>query len=97
MIRIVDGIAVEMTEAEIAEFEASRPAPLPAPPRYVPKLLIVDRLIAAGQADAALAALAADPITKLRWDAAVEIAADDPSARALLAGIGADPDVILAP
>jgi hypothetical protein len=70
-----------------------------APPvRYVlGKLLILDRLIAAGKADAAMTALDAAPLMRLRWDAAVEIYSDDADVIALLTAIGADPAVILAP
>lgn len=64
--------------------------------RLIPKLAIVDRLDAAGLLDAALDAIEADRRTKARWDAASEIANDDPTALALLAAIGADPAAILA-
>jgi hypothetical protein len=69
----------------------------PPPPVYVSRLTVVDRLIAAGKLADALAALASDPVIEARWNAATEIATDDPTARALLAAVGADPDVILAP
>lgn len=65
--------------------------------REVSKLLIVDRLIAASKAEAAMAALGSDAVAKLRWDAATAIYADDPAVLGLLAAIGADPAVILAP
>lgn len=70
----------------------------PGPDRYlVPKLVVVDRLIAAGKLAAAVAALAgASLATQQRWAAAGQIYSDDPDALALLAAIGADPDAILA-
>lgn len=64
--------------------------------KILSKLLIVDRLIAAGKIEAAIAALNADPVGKFRWDAAQEIASNDPQVRAFLAVIGANPDEILA-
>ena len=64
----------------------------------VPKRLIVDRLHAAGKLDAAHAALeAADLYTRERWNTRDAIYADDATALALLAAIGADPAAILAP
>lgn len=71
--------------------------PPPPAPVYIPRLIIVDRLIAAGKLTEALAAVAADPVTEARWNAAVEIAVDDPTARALCVSLDLDPDVILAP
>lgn len=64
---------------------------------YLPKLVVVDRLIARGSLMAALAALNSDPVAKARWDAAVSIARDDPAVMSLLQAIGEDPAVILAP
>lgn len=63
----------------------------------VPKLVIIDRLIAVGLLDVALAALAADVVAKARWDAATAVYTDDATAIALMTAIGADPTVILAP
>jgi hypothetical protein len=64
----------------------------------VPKRLIVDRLEAAGKLAAARAALdAADLYTRERWNVRDAIYADDETARTLIAGVGADPDAILAP
>jgi hypothetical protein len=69
-----------------------------APPYLVPKLLIVDRLIAADKDGAAYAALEATGNERLkrRWDAAVQVRSDDADAIALLTAVGADPAVILA-
>lgn len=64
--------------------------------KMIAKLQIVERLDEMGLLDHALDAIEADRKTKARWDAAVEIANDDPTALALLAAIGADPAVILA-
>lgn len=84
----------------------SPPAP-PAPASWeVPKLLLVDRLIAAGRLRQAYAALRLDdPATALsdgelalreRWKAAVTLRSDDADVRSLLTAVGADPDAILA-
>ena len=70
----------------------------PAPPVYVSRYVVVQRLDAAGLlADAHTALEAASLSVRMRWEAATEIAVDDPDAHALLASIGADPAVILAP
>ena len=64
----------------------------------VPKRLIVERLQAAGKLEAARAALdAADLYTRERWNTRDAIYADDETALALIAAIGADPITILAP
>lgn len=64
----------------------------------VPKRLIVDRLQAAGKLEAARAAIdTADLYTRERWNTRDSIYADDETAIALLAAIGADPAEILAP
>jgi hypothetical protein len=64
----------------------------------VPKRLIVERLQAASKLEAARAALdAADLYTRERWNTRDAIYADDETALALLAAIGADPAAILAP
>lgn len=69
----------------------------PPPPHLVPKLLVVERLAAAGRLATARQALnAADDLTRERWDAAKEIASDDTQVRGFLTAIGTDPDVILA-
>lgn len=64
--------------------------------KMISKLTIVDRMIAAGKIEAAMAALSSEPVAKFRWDAAQEIASNDPQVRALLSAIGANPDEILA-
>jgi hypothetical protein len=68
------------------------------PPALVPKRVIVDRLQAAGKLAAARTALdAQDLYSQERWNARDAILANDPTAVALLAAIGADPAAILAP
>ena len=63
----------------------------------VPKSKIVERLQAAGKLAQARAALdAADLFTRERWNTRDAIFADDESAVALIAAIGADPAAILA-
>ena len=90
----VDGLDVPVTPDLAAAFP-SAPA---APSRwFVTKLVLVDRLIAAGLAANANAALSAAPIDKMRFDAAVEIYSDDAQARGFLAAIGGNPDSLLAP
>ena len=70
----------------------------PAPPLYVSRYVVVQRLDAGGLlADAHTALQAASLSVRMRWESATEIATDDPDAHALLASIGADPAVILAP
>ena len=81
-----------------AELAAAFPVADAPPDRWsVPKLVLVDRLIAAGLAANANAALNAAPIAKMRFDAAVEIYSDDADARGFLAAIGGDPDQLLSP
>lgn len=95
--RMVDGVRVAIPESEAAGIRsewATRPR---LARREVPKLLIIDRLEAAGLGDAAEAALSANRAAKRRWDAASSIYADDGAVRAFLAAIGAEPDLILAP
>ncbi|RWP88369.1 MAG: hypothetical protein EOR12_16795 [Mesorhizobium sp.] len=67
------------------------------PPRLVPKRLIIDRLYAAGLLAAAKAAIdGADLYTQERWNTRTDIFASDPTALAMLAAIGGDPDEIFA-
>jgi hypothetical protein len=84
-------------EAAIAAFAQAHPEAMSGRV-LVPKHVIVDRLQAAGKLGAARAALdAADLYTRERWNTRDAIYADDESALALLAAIGADPADILAP
>lgn len=69
---------------------------IPPPPRRVKKMLIIERLEAAGKAEAAIIALTQDPVALFKWNAALDIPADNPQLLAILAEIGADPAVILA-
>lgn len=55
---------------------------------YIPKLTIVDRLIALGKLSDALTALNSDTTKKARWDAATEIAIDDEDVIEVLTAIG---------
>ncbi|KAB2861241.1 MAG: hypothetical protein F9K43_21645 [Bauldia sp.] len=86
----------------IADWEAAggviAPYVAPVERRLVPKYVIVDRLQATGLLDAAYVALdAQDRYTRERWNTRTAIYADDQTAVALLAAIGADPVAILAP
>ena len=67
-----------------------------APTVYIPKLVIVERLEAAGLRAAAKTALAADDYQQDRWNAATAIDPNDQAVRQLLTSVGADLDVILA-
>jgi hypothetical protein len=86
--------------AWVAKGNVADPADVPiVPRRLVPKSTIIDRLNAAGKLVAASAALNANLYTRERWYAPDRPAvyADDPEVLALLAAIGADPAVVLAP
>lgn len=86
MIKYVDGVAIEMTDQEIADFEASRaPGPDPVPQTVTPRQARL-ALLAAGlldQADAAVAA--ADRATQIAWEFATEIRRDNPIIAAMAA------------
>lgn len=69
-----------------------------ASPHELRKLLLLDRIIAAGLFTAAMTALGGPgDLAYERWSAAQVIASDDPQVRGLLAAIGGDPDELLAP
>ena len=91
---LIDGERKPLNDTTTAALNVSAPQ---SAPHSIPKLRFVDRLIAAGLIEPALTALNADPIAKVRFDAAVEIDSSDAQARALLAAIGADVDAIMAP
>lgn len=73
--------------------------PVVAIRRTVAKSLIITRLNEAGKLAAARQALNADIYRRERWYAPdkPDVFADDPEALALLAAIGADPAIIMAP
>lgn len=73
--------------------------PLPEPdPRLVRKSLIIDRLYAMGKLDDAYAALQAAPLyDRQRWESRNAVYFNDPTMLAVLATIGADADVVMAP
>jgi hypothetical protein len=98
-VKLVDGVPKPLSTDDLAQLAADAAAIANAPPPvwYVARLTIVDRLEAAGLGDASDAALAANRPRKRRWEAAVLIPSDNADVRAFLAGLGADPDVILAP
>jgi hypothetical protein len=87
----------ELDEVLLAAGHGDR-SPNP-PKRTVLKSVIISRLIAAEKIEAARAALDQDAAAYARWWAPDRpaINCDDPDALALLAAIGADPDVILGP
>ncbi len=63
--------------------------------KYIPKLVIVDRLIALGKLADALTALNSDVEKKARWDAATQIALDDADVIAVLTALGIDASQVL--
>ena len=73
---------ISVLAAEIVENAA------PEATAYIPKLAIVDRLIALGKLTDALTALNSDVEKKARWDAATQIALDDADVIAVLTAIG---------
>lgn len=89
-----------------SRFSSPPAAPVLAEVREVPKLVVVERVGAAGKLRNARAALrmgvADDQLTdeqlllRDRWDAAQTIRSDDEAVRALLLSVGCDPDLILA-
>jgi len=90
---------IDVGEGAPGEFARMRlAAAQPGPARwFVPKLVIVERLEAAGKLAQAVAALEGSSLAvQQRWAAAVEIHNDDPDALALLIAIAADPEAILA-
>ena len=98
-----DGVTVITDETPLAEdhpdivaYQAMVEAEF-TPTNYIPKLVIVERLEAAGIRAAAKAALAADDYQQDRWDAATQIDPNDAGVRTILTAAGADLDVILAP
>ncbi|HWK44931.1 MAG TPA: hypothetical protein VNT30_09430 [Stellaceae bacterium] len=108
ILRLDDGATIpfDPNNADYVAYEAwlaaghtpEAPAAAVVPqPTYISRLVIVDRLHAAGLLPAALTALAADSVSQARWQAATEILTTDATALALLMAIGADPAVILAP
>ena len=97
-IDFADGATADQkTAAEqvVAAFDVKEPAS-----HYlVDKSIVVQRLIAANKINAAYAALTSNAAYFARWFAPghPNVYADDPDALTLLAAIGADPKVILAP
>ncbi len=98
-----------MTEVTIVDPLPPPPPPEPAipPPVLVPKLVVVERIGAAGKLRDARAALKigrpdadltdSELLLRERWEAASTIAQDDAQVRSFLTALALDPDVILAP
>ena len=99
--------AVSIIEPPPPAEPAAPPDPGPAPPPLIPKLLVVERIGAAGKLRDARAALKigrpddelsdAELLLRERWEAASTIAQDDAQLRGFLATLDLDPDQILAP
>jgi hypothetical protein len=105
--RLVNGVRVPLTAAEIAERAAEEAAYIAPPARWeVPKLLVIERLRAAGRLRVAYMALQREaPIADLtddelalreRWDAASVLYSDDADVITFLTAIGADAATVLA-
>ena len=94
--------AAHWTDEVMARWAAWKAANAPPPPEVpdrweVRKMLVVERLIAAGKAGPLRALLDGLPdALRLRWDTATMIASDDSDVRAAVAALGEDPDQILA-
>ena len=96
-VKMPDGtLAPEPTNAELqATWDALQAMPKPA--ARLPKILVIDRLQAAGLFATALATLKADDLSYERWSASNSVDPTNPEVIALLDAIGADKAVILAP
>jgi hypothetical protein len=105
--RLVNGKPVPLTPAEVAARAAEEAAYVPPAQRWdVPKLLVIDRLRAAGLLRVAYMALRLEaPVADLtddelalreRWNAARDIGSDDADAVAFFTAIGGDAAAILA-
>jgi hypothetical protein len=88
----VDGVVQAVCEYEDA------PPTIPPPPPRIPKLLLIDRLIAAGKLEVAYAGLGGpgQPLYE-RWQASQTVDPMNHDVRALLSAIGCDIDAMLAP
>ena len=107
---LIEAIARAGGMAEVTIIDPPPPAPRPEPaiplPVLVSKLLVVERIGAAGKLRDARAALKisrpddelsdAELLLRERWEAASTIAQDDAQVRGFLTALALDPDVILA-
>jgi hypothetical protein len=107
---LIEAIARAGGMAEVTIIDPQPPAPRPEPaiplPVLVSKLLLVERIGAAGKLRDARAALKisrpddeltdAELLLRERWEAASTIAQDDAQVRGFLAALGLDSDQILA-
>jgi hypothetical protein len=94
------GVTSILDEEELTNVLALYGLPGPvARRRKIPKSVVQDRLIAAGKMEAAKEALDGNAAYFARWFAPdhPEVYADDPDALLLLAAIGADSAIIMAP
>jgi hypothetical protein len=90
----VNGVEREMTPEQEAAFEASRSG-YALRARMLPKSVILSRLTDA-QLDAIMAAMTVRQKERWRSPDRPRIATDDAELLAMLAGVGADPAVVLA-
>ena len=71
--------------------------PDPVEPKRISRIIVIDRLAAAGLFDAAYAGLTSNVLMYERWQAVSTIGVEDTDVLNLLNAIGADTDQILAP
>ncbi len=64
--------------------------------RRIPKLVLIDRLQAAGLFEAALTVLKSNPLRYERWQASTSVDPQSEDVQALLTAIGSDVDEVLA-
>ena len=62
---------------------------------YISKLTIMNRLNAVGMLIQAISILNSDPVKSAKWNAATEIAINDPDVILVLTAIGIDPSAVL--
>lgn len=99
--KMVDGELVDLTPEEITDYEAKIAAHVATPIIHkVPRLLIIDRLVALGVYGAvktALKGLDVDEVSFDRFMAAPFIYSNNAEVLTLFAALGVDASVVLAP
>lgn len=92
------GTPTVVQRQQVAAIMAQLDPNAPVLPRYISKLVVIDRLQAAGLFDKAFAALGGPgKLLYERWSAASEVDTKDPEVRGLLQAIGADVNATLMP
>lgn len=94
--KMVDGVVVDATDADMDQMEADRAASV-GRPRQVPLHMLITRLAAAGKLAQFSRQLAQNnPELLLQLTAQPSVLANDATVRAILTASGANPDTILA-